>query len=131
MRVQARHRDARLRLAPMRRRPVRDADRLQHRVESHGVDGATQRQVDRHQHRAQLLVGQHHAHRWDHAVSRAQRLQHLGVPRERHARGRQRLLVNRRGDDCRHLARQRMGGRLFDAGGCGGTGTRIDPTQRQ
>ena len=63
VRVEAGDGDARPRQAQAQRRRVGDADRLEHRVEGDRVDRLAQRQVDRHQHRAQLVVGQHHAHR--------------------------------------------------------------------
>ena len=63
MRVQPGHGDARPRLAPGAQRLVGDADRLQHRIEAHQLDRAAQRHVDAHQHHAQFVVGQHHAHR--------------------------------------------------------------------
>ena len=57
--------------------------RLQHIVESHGLQGLAQRQVNTHQHRAQLLVGQHHPH-WQLVHRRVKvlsgnRLQHFGM----------------------------------------------------
>ena len=63
MRVEAGHRDARPRLSPRRGRRVGDADRLQHRIETHQLDRAAQRHVDADQHHTQFVVGQHHAHR--------------------------------------------------------------------
>ena len=79
MRIEAGDGDARPRQAQAQRRRVGDADRLEHGVEGDRVDRLAQRQVDRHQHRAQLVVGQHHAHRRQRAARGRQRLQHLGV----------------------------------------------------
>jgi hypothetical protein len=92
------------------------------------------RSVDRHQHDPQLLVGQHHAHRGQASrtgVLRGQRLQHLGVAGKRDARGRQRLLVDRRGHD-----RARPAGHGFldcrlDAARCTGPGLGRDPAPWQ
>ena len=39
-----------------------DAQGVEHRVDRDRVDRAAQRQMDRHQHRAQLIVGEHHPH---------------------------------------------------------------------
>ena len=58
--------DGDARLAPPRTGALRRAaiaDRLEDRVEGDRLDRLAQRHVDRHQHGAQLVVGQHHAHR--------------------------------------------------------------------
>ena len=97
----------------------------------HRVDRTAQRQVDRDQHRAQLVVGQHHAHRRRRAAGRGQRLQHLGVAGIGHAGRGQRLLVDRRGDDAGHLARPHQLDRALDARRRRRAGARIDrPTAR-
>ena len=77
-----------------------------------GLDRVAQRHVDADQHGAQFVVGQHHAHRHvapaaTPACARGLGLQQLGVARERHAGGGQRLLVQRRGDERGDLAAQR------------------------
>ena len=105
MRVQPGHRDARRAPGPRRAaRAVGDAQRLQHGVEVDRVDGAAQRQVDGHQHHAQLVVGQHHAHRRRRRRRGASACSISVWPGKGHAGGGQRLLVDRRGDDGRHLA---------------------------
>jgi hypothetical protein len=62
---------------------VRDAQRLQHPLQRHRLDRLAQRHVDADQHRAQFVVGQHHAHRHlreRHAgVRRGLGLQQFGV----------------------------------------------------
>ena len=117
MRVEASHGDAQ-RLAAS----IRDAQGLEHSSESHRVDRIAQREVDRHQHDAQLLVGQHHANR--HAAG--QGLQHLGVARIGDARGGQRRLVQRRRDQARALPALHRTHRRLDARGGRRAGTRID-----
>jgi hypothetical protein len=98
---------------------VRDAQGLQHVVGRDGVDGVAQRQVNAHQHGAQLVAGQHHAHRHlseRHARMRCRlRLQQLGVARIVHASGVQRLLVQRRGHQAGNLPAQRRLGRPHHA----------------
>ena len=134
MRVQPRHRNARLTQPPRGRRPVGDAQRLQHGVESHGLDGPAQRQVDGDQHDAQLIVGQHHAHgRWlgPHAGCSGQGLQHLGVPRIEHAGCSQGFLVDRRGDDGAAGAGQHQRHRMFDAARRRGAVAGVDRALRQ
>ena len=109
VRVEAGHGDARPRLAPAGRRGVGDAQGLEHGIEGDRVDRLAQRHVDRDEHRAQLVVGQHHAHRRHDAAARRQRLQHFGVAGIGDASRGERLLVDRRGDDRRRLARLARG----------------------
>lgn len=132
MRVQPGHRDAR-RALPPGGGGMRDAQRAQHGVVGDELDRLAQRDVDRHQHHTQLLVGQHHAHRRQLAAVGCQGLQHLGVARKRHAGGRQRLLVDRRGDQGRSLAGTHPAHRLLDAGRRRRPGTGVDtaPGQRR
>ena len=132
MRVEARHSDARPRLAPGRRGLVRDLNRLQHGVEGHGIDGLAQRDMDADQHHAQLLVRQHHAHRRRRAARRgSQGLQHLGMAGVRDTGGGQRLLVDGRSHDGLGLTGHHQTHRRFDAA-CGRSAVAaVDPAQRQ
>ena len=131
VRVQPRHRDARMWFAPFGRGTVRDAQRLEHGVEGHAVDGGAQRQVDRDQHGAQLVVGQHHAHRRRRAARIGERLQHLGMPRVADAGRGERFLVDRRSDDGCHRAAASERRRDFDAGRGGGPRMRVDASRRK
>ncbi len=132
MRVQAGHRDARRGQAEAQPRGMRDGQRVDDALGRQRVDRPPQRQVDRHQHHAQLVVGQHHAHRRHRLVRHGgQRLQHLGVARKRDAGGRQRLLVDRRRDDRASGALLHPCHGLLDAAGGGGTGARRDRAERQ
>jgi len=108
MRVQARHGDPRP--PPQRglQGAIGDAQGLQHAFQRHRLYRFAQRHVNADQHGAQLVVGQHHAHRHllqGHAgVSRGFGLQQLGVARVRQAGGSQGLLVQRRSDQAGDLA---------------------------
>ena len=111
-----------------------DAQGLQHGVESDRLDGLAQRQVDRHQHHAQLAIGQHHPHRrWRAAggAARGQRLQHLGVPGVRHTRCGEGFFVDRRGDDRRAGAALNQAHGMLDAGRGSGTVACVDGALRQ
>ena len=103
MRVEPGHGDARRLDAERNQRLLRDAQRLPDRVEAQRVDGVAQREVDRHQHHPQLVVGQHHAHWRQRAALRGQGLQHLGVARKCATCCSQRFFMDRRGDDGRAL----------------------------
>jgi len=132
MRIQPRHRQARLLDAPAAQGFMGDLQRLQHGLEGHGLDGLPQRLVDGDQHHAQFVVGQHHAHRRRRlARRRRQRLQHLGVAGEADAGSRQRLLVDGRGDDGAGLAGLHPAHRGLDAQRRSRTAQRIDAPQRQ
>ena len=113
--------------AEAQRRRVGDADRRQHGVEGDRVDRPAQRQVDRHQHHAQLVVGQHHAHRRRRAAARrrAPAASRCGRDTAMPAAAK-RLLVDRRGDDRRGLAGPDPRDRCFDAARRGGAGARVD-----
>ena len=133
VRVQPRHRDARPLQADA---GVGDADRAEHGVEGDGVDGRAQRLVDGDEHHAQFLVGQHHAHRWRHAVGRGlgrQCLQQFGVAGKRHAGRGQRFLVDGRGDERCRLAGLHAPHRMFDAARRRGAVAGVDhaPGQRR
>ena len=121
------HGDARRDLAPGRRTVVGNAHGLQYGVEIEHLDRPPQRHMDGHQHHPQLVIGQHHAHR----RAAGHGLQHLGMAWKMDACSGQRLLVDRRGDDRRHLAAQcqRRGGLDAQGGGaaCGG----LHPAHRQ
>ena len=130
MGVQPRHRHARHAAQAALQRGMGDLQRLQHVVLRHRRNRIAQRHMDADQHGAQLVVGQHHAH--GHAGQRhalvggGLGLQQLGVPRKIHARSRQRLLVQGRGDQRRHLAAQGRAGRPDHSVGCGPACCRTD-----
>jgi hypothetical protein len=88
-----------------------------------------QRQVDGHQHHAQLVVGQHHAHR-RHGPPAASACSISVWPGKSHAGGRQRFLVDRCGDDGRRGALPHPAHRGVDAGGRRRAGARIDLSPR-
>jgi hypothetical protein len=124
--------DARL----ARREPARcgggDPDRLEDRVEGDRLDRLAQRGVDRDQHGAQLVVGQHHAHRRRRrAGAGRERLQHLGVAGVADAGGSERFLVDRRRDQRRGRAGSDDGDRLLDAARRGRAGARVDAAERR
>ena len=127
VRIEPGDRDARRGLAPGRSSTLHDAQRFEHRIEGDEIDRAAQRDVDRHAHRLQLVGGQQHAHR-----GRArQGLQHLGVAGEIDAGRGKCLLVDRRGDDRRHVARHRGLRRSADAGRRRRAGACIDLAERR
>jgi len=130
MRIEAGDGDARMRDAEAAHGSVGDANRLEHGLERDRLDGSAQRHVDRHQHRAQLVVGQHHANRRSDAVPCGKGLQHLGVARVRDAGRSQRPLVDRRRDDGRDPAIHRQVHRLLDAASGGRTGARTHAADR-
>ena len=104
-----------------------DADRRQHGVEGHRLDRLAQRHVDRHQHRLQLVVGEHHAHRRQRAARGRERLQHLGVAGIGDAGGGEGFLVDRRRDQALASPRCTRRDRLLDAARRRGAGARVDP----
>ena len=115
MRVEPGHGDARRLDAERNQRLLRDAQRLPDRVEAQRVDGVAQREVDRHQHHPQLVIGQHHAHWRQRATLRGQGLQHFRVPWEGDACCRQRFFVDRCGDDRSALPRLHQLHRMLNA----------------
>ena len=132
MRIQAGHRDARPRLAPGGCAAVSNPNGAEHSLMRHRVDGTAQRHVDGHQHTAQFVVGQHHAHlRWCLSGHGRQRLEHFGVTRKWHRRRRQRFFVDGRGHDGRDFAAHRQRNRLLDTSRSRGTGARINPAHRR
>jgi hypothetical protein len=124
VRIQAGHGDARRRQPHALERSAGDAQRLQHGLARHAIDGITQRAMDGHQHRAQLLVGQHHAH----GDATGQRLQHLGVARIGRTARVQGFLVDGRGDQRTAPAGQDLGNSSLDAAGRRRPRPRIDAT---
>ena len=132
MRVQPCHRDAGRTAQAAGQCRMGDAQGLQDVGLGHGVQRRAQRHMDADQHGAQLVVGQHHAHRHlgnGHAgVVRSFGLQQLGVTRKIHACQRQRLFVQRRRHQRGHLPCQRSARRPLHAA-CGGfTGRPADLT---
>ena len=81
---------------------------------------------------AQLVVGQHHAHRRQRAAGGGERLQHLGVAGIADAGRGERLLVDRRGDDAPPPRRACTSAhRALDAARRGGAGARVDAAERR
>ena len=85
MRVQAGHGNAGRATQQQRQSPVGDLEGLEQPLKADCIQGLAQRQMNAHQHDAQLLVGQHHAH-WQLSnrtplMRSCQGLQHLGVAR--------------------------------------------------
>jgi hypothetical protein len=113
-----------------------DENRLQHVLGSHCRNRIAQRDMDADQHRAQRLVGQHHAHGhllYGHArMLRRLGLQQLSVAGKINARQMQRLLVQRRGHQAINLTVQGGAGRPLHAGGGGAAslGLHLAPRQR-
>ena len=116
---------------------VGDAQRLGYVVRGHRVQRVAQRHVDAHQHRPQLVIGQHHAHRHPRhrhlGMPGSQRLQQFGMPGEGvvgGARRRQRQLVQRRGDQGGDVAAQGGLGRPHHAAPGQFTRLRTDLAER-
>ncbi len=114
MRVQTGHRHTRRTARSTAHTAVCDLQRLQHIVESHGIQRITQGQVDADQHGLELVIGQHHAHRHlGHGLAGKRccfSLQQFGVARKARktcASQGQRLLVNGCGHHGGNFARQR------------------------
>jgi len=138
VRIDPRHRDAWHSPQQLGQGLVGDLQGLHHLLWRDGIQRLTQRDMDAHQHRTQLVVGQHHAHRHlrqrDPGVTGALGLQKLGMTRvfvPGGARGMQRLLVQRRGHDSRHLAAQGRTRGPQNALTRQASGTRIDHPPRQ
>ena len=132
VRVQTGHRDARPHLAPSGCALMGNPNGAEHRIKGHRVDGAAQRQVDGHQHAAQLVVGQHHAHLWRRLAGHGrQRLEHFGVTRKANARSGQRLFVNWRGHNRRDFAVHRQLNGLLDTSHSRRTCARIHLAHRR
>ena len=111
VRVQASHRNARGTAQAFAQRLMRDAQGLQNLRLGHGSNRITQRHMDADQHGAQLVIGQHHAHRHlrdgDAGMSGCFGLQQLGMTREADTRQVQGFLVQRCGDQRRNFLAQR------------------------
>ena len=102
MRVEPGDGNARCAVQIFGQRLMRDAQRLQNLRRGHGLDRVHQRDMNAHQHGAQFVVGQHHAHRHlrngQARMGSSLRLQQLRMAGKAHARQVQRLFVQR----CRH-----------------------------